>query len=114
MGNTLLLNIFVVWLFSRLVRSNSLSTSMTIAHQALLSMGLPRQEYWSGLPFSSSEDSPGPGIKPMPPAHISCLAGGFFTDESPGKPPLNILLFVHSPVNLHIVCFQCEIIMRKL
>ena len=25
----------------------------TVAHQASLSMGFPRQEYWSGLPFSS-------------------------------------------------------------
>ena len=25
----------------------------TVAHQAPLSMGFPRQEYWSGLPFPS-------------------------------------------------------------
>ena len=31
-------------------------------------MGFPRQEYWSGLPFSFSEDLPSPGIKPMSPA----------------------------------------------
>ena len=28
-------------------------TSWTAAHQAPLSMGFPRQEYWSGLPFPS-------------------------------------------------------------
>ena len=37
---------------------------MTVAHQALLSMGLSRQEYCSGLPFPSSGDLPDPGIKP--------------------------------------------------
>jgi len=35
-------------------------------------MGFPRQEYWSGLPFSSPEDLPNPGIK-------LCIAGGFLT-----------------------------------
>ena len=33
---------------------------VTVAHQVLLSMGFPRQEYWSGLPFPSSEDLPNP------------------------------------------------------
>ena len=35
-----------------------------VAHQAPLSMGLPRQEYWSGLPFSVPGDFPYPGIEP--------------------------------------------------
>ena len=39
-------------------------TPWTLAHQALLSMGFPRQEYWSGLPFPSPGDLPDPGIKP--------------------------------------------------
>ena len=50
----------------------------TVAHQAPLSTGFPRQEYWSGLPFPSPEDLPDPGIEPtslMSPA----LPGGFFT-----------------------------------
>ena len=32
----------------------TLATPRTVARQALLSMGFPRQEYWSGLPFLSS------------------------------------------------------------
>ena len=40
----------------------------TVAHQAPPSMGFSRQEYWSGLPFPSSEDLPDPGIKPRSPA----------------------------------------------
>ena len=39
-------------------------TSWTIAHQAPLSMGFSRQEYWSGLPFLPPEDLLNPGIKP--------------------------------------------------
>ena len=41
-----------------------LLTPWAVAHQAPLSMGFPRQEYWSGLPFSSPGDLPNPGIKP--------------------------------------------------
>ena len=55
---------------------------MNLAHQVPLFMGFPRQEYWSGLPFPSSEDLPDPGIKQESPA----LAGRFFTSEPPGKP----------------------------
>ena len=39
-------------------------TLWTVAHQAPLSVGFSRQEYWSGLPFSSPGDLPDPGIKP--------------------------------------------------
>ena len=43
-------------------------TPWTIACQAPLAMGFPRQEYWSGLPFPSLGDLPDPGIKPTSPA----------------------------------------------
>ena len=39
-------------------------TPWTIAHQAPLSMGFPRPEYWSGFPFPSPGDLPDPGIEP--------------------------------------------------
>ena len=39
----------------------------TIACQAPLSVGLSRQEYWSGLPFPPPGDLPDPGIKPASP-----------------------------------------------
>ena len=52
-----------------------------IACVAPPSMGFPRQEYWNGLPLPSPGDLPDPAIKPSSPA----LAGGFFTDEPPGK-----------------------------
>ena len=59
------------------------ATPWTVASQAPLSVGFPRQEYWSGLPFPSL-GVPGPGTKPTSLA----LAGRFFTDEPPGKPHL--------------------------
>ena len=49
----------------------------TIAHQAPLSLGCSRQEYWSELPLPSPEDLPYPRIKSVSPA----LAGWFFTTE---------------------------------
>ena len=39
----------------------------TVARQAPLSMGLPREEYWSGLPFPTPGDLPDPGIEPVSP-----------------------------------------------
>ena len=42
----------------------TLATPWTVAHQAPLSMGFSRQEYWSGLSFPPPEDLPNPGIKP--------------------------------------------------
>ena len=57
-------------------------TPWTVAYQAPLSMGLSRQEYWTGLPFPSPGDLPDPGIELTFPA----LSGEFFTTEPQGKP----------------------------
>ena len=43
--------------------SNSFVIPQTVSHQALLSMGFPRQGYWSGLPFPPSGYLPDPVIK---------------------------------------------------
>ena len=48
-----------VWLFS---------TPWTLAHQAPLSMGFSRRQYWSGLPCPSPRDLPDSGAEPMSPA----------------------------------------------
>ena len=53
-----------------------------VAYQAPLSMGFPRQEYWSDKPFPSPGDLLDPGIEPR----SSALAGRFFTTEQSGKP----------------------------
>ena len=60
-------------------------TAWTIAHRLLLSMGFPRQEYWSELPFPPPGDHPHPRIEPVSPASPT-FAGGFFTTEPHGKP----------------------------
>ena len=54
-------------------------TPWTVAHQASLSMGFPRQEYWNELPFPPPGNLLGPGIKPTSPADS-------ITAEPPGKP----------------------------
>ena len=46
----------------------TLATPWTVGHQAPLSMGFSRQEYWSGFPFPSPGNFPNPGIKPGSPA----------------------------------------------
>ena len=62
----------------------------TVAHQAPLSMGFSRQEYWSGLPFPPPGDPSDPGIKSA--SLVSTpLADRFFTTVPPGK-PMNELL----------------------
>ena len=48
--------------------SDSFVTPWTVAHQTPLSLGFPRQEYWSGLPFSSPGDLSDLGIEPGSPA----------------------------------------------
>ena len=60
-------------------------TPWTEAHQTPLSMGFPRQEYWSGWSFPPPGDLPDPGIQPASPV-VPALAGRFFITVSPGKP----------------------------
>ena len=56
-------------------------------------MGLPKQEYWSGLLFPPLEDLPNPGVELIPPV-TPALAGGFFTAEPPGKSLRKTLLLL--------------------
>ena len=52
----------------KLLSRVQLCNPWTVAHQAPPSMGFPRQEYWSGLPFPFPGDLPDPGMKPGSPA----------------------------------------------
>ena len=93
----------------------------TVTHQVSLSMGFPKQEYWSGLPSPSLGDLSDPRIEFASPA----LAGRFFTTEPPRKPLshvdmlLNFSLFffssyTHSPDNLiHSHSFKCQLTLRS-
>ena len=65
------------WKWSRV---RLFATPWTEAHQAPLSLGFSRQEYWSGLPFPSPGELPDPGIKPGSPA----LQADALTSEPPG------------------------------
>ena len=57
----------------------TLTTPCTSVRQAPLSMGFPRQEYWSGFPFPFPGDLPDPGIEPRSPA--------LQADSLPSEPP---------------------------
>ena len=59
-----------------------LATPWTVALQAPLSMGVSRQEYWSGLPCPPPGDLPDAGIEPAS-ATSPALARGLFTTEPP-------------------------------
>ena len=50
-------------MLSRFSRVRLFATLWTVACQAPVSVGFPRQEYWSGL-LCSPGDLPNPGVKP--------------------------------------------------
>ena len=68
---------------SACAQSLSCASPRTVARQALLSVGFPRQEYWSGLPCPSLGDLPNSGIESQSPA----LADRFFTTGPSEKFP---------------------------
>ena len=57
---------------------------MDVAHQAPLSMGFSKQEYWSRLPCPPPGDLPDLGIEPVSPASPALQADSLPT-EPPGK-----------------------------
>ena len=71
-----MLNCFGVGLVTK--SRGTLVTLWTVAGQAPLSLGFPRQEYWSRLPFPSPGDLPDPEHKPGSPA--------LQADSSPSEP----------------------------
>ena len=82
------------------------ATLWTVAHQALLSMGFSRQEYWSGLPCSPPGDLSHPGIEPtclMSPA----LSGGIFTTSTTREACLLLWLVPNKQTNKKLVTQSC-------
>ena len=67
-----------------LSRVRLFATPWTVAYQVPQSMGFPRQECWSGLPFPSPGDLPDPRIKPEPPR----IAGRCLTISASREAPL--------------------------
>ena len=87
-----------VWLFT---------TPWTAAHQAPLSTGFPRQEYWSGLPFPSPGDLPHPGIEPRTPA----LRTDSLLSEPQGLEPIrtqekDVIQSTHLSISLDLLGHQ--------
>ena len=81
--------------------SSSFVTLRTVAHQAPLSLGFPRQEYWSGLPLPAPGDLPNPGIKPA--SHVSPELADVFLTASTTWEILHIFLKkLHSRVSLFV------------
>ena len=70
----------IYYMLSHSVTSDS-ATLWTLVHQAPLSTGFSRQEYWSGLPFPTPGDCLNPGIKPVCP-----VSPVFKADSSPAEP----------------------------
>ena len=60
----------------------TLAIPRTVARQAPLSMGFPKQKYWSRLSFPSPGDLPDSDTEPghLTLQAISCIPGRFFTD----------------------------------
>ena len=75
-----------VCMLSRFSHVQLLVTPCTVARQAPLSMGVTRQEHWSGLPCPPPEDLPDPGIEPTCLASPA-LAGRFFTTAATWEAP---------------------------
>ena len=86
----------------------TLATLWTVACLALLSLGFPRQEYCSGLPFPSPEDLSHPRIKPGSPA----LQADSLPAEPPRKPHLQVRHLIPSAkvfFQTHSHTFQVDV-----
>ena len=59
-------------------------TRWTVAHQAPLSMGFSRPEYWRGFAISSSRGSPPPRDQ----TQVFCIGRWLLASEPPGKPSI--------------------------
>ena len=73
---TLLNNVLAQWLS----HVRLFVTLWAVAQQAPLSMGFPRQEHWSGVPFPPPGYHPNPGIKPESP-----VSPGLQADSLPAE-----------------------------
>ena len=82
----------------------TLSTPCSVAYQDPPSLGFPRQEYWSGLPFPSPGDLPNPGS----PNLGSCIAGRFFTKWATKEAPSVCINYTHKLSSLSGSSNSCE------
>ena len=76
------------------------ATPWTLAHQAPLSLEFSRQEYWSGLPFHTSEDLLDSGIKSIPLASPA-LTGRLFTTVPP-RNSICVHIYTHMCIYIYM------------
>ena len=89
-------SILLLLLFSQEVMSDSFVIPWTVTHQAPLSLGFPRQEYWSWLPFPSPGYLPDTGFEPM--------SAAWQADSLPGKPVSRSIRKTKNIQTLNIIC----------
>ena len=82
-----------------------LAKPRNVARQALLSMGFPKEEYWSGLPFPSPGYLPNPGIQ-LKSLASPALAGGSFTTSATREAPAGSSCCIYSEAATHSLCGQ--------
>ena len=75
-----------------LSRVQLFATLWSVDHQAPLSMGFFRQEYWNGLPCPPPGDLPDSGIEAVSLMSPALAGGGSLPLEPPGKPLEGIML----------------------
>ena len=80
--------LFHACLLSHFSHIQLFETLWNVAHQALLSVGFSRQEYWSGLPCPAPGYIPDPGVEPA-----SLMFPALQADSLPSEPPGKPLLF---------------------
>ena len=83
------------------------ATPQTVTHQASLSMGFSRQEYWSRLPFPLPRDLPNSGIKPT--FHAApALKADSLTLSHQRSPALSIYGYKYCKCNMYITYYKCN------
>ena len=73
----------------------------TVAHQAPLSMGFSRKEYWCGLLCSLPGDLPNPGIEPVSPTSPALAAGSLLL-APPGKLYISVSIYLSIYIPIYI------------
>ena len=111
-GPSTAFSIKLMWcVVSHFSRVQLFATPWAVVHQASLSMGLSRQENWSGLPFPSPGDIPDPGIESV--SLVSpALAGGFFTTSTTWESSFGNQVLI--PAYLYILTRHCSTISHNM
>ena len=99
---------YVLLLLSRFSSIRLCATPWTVAHQALLSVGFSRQEYWSGFPCPPPGDVPDLGIEPRSPSlwtdSLSSLSHFVVQQRLSQRCKSTILQFFEKQLKSHL-CF---------